>query len=233
MARLIEAARISAEEWTKKIEGVMLRYSETISLISQNQDLTPEGKEKQKYEAYKLARAELKSYLEKGKTELLEIADLLDKQFTAAKKKFHNSIDQDHRAKVEVIKEELAAELIGTGPVEFVEVAGEIIESGDSLRMEAARAILPQLQASFDRFYQGKGDAVARAQTVSHLSELARRLNRGLLPAGVRDTEDAAQEVHSLIGTLEVTVGLKERAISQNAPRGQWPPAGYEGREFC
>lgn len=226
-SKLIIAARQKAKEWENKLEGIIKDYPGTVTSITDAPDLTPEGRTKQIQEAYANAESTLDSSTNQALKELGEFKSIVANKLEQTKKQnMEASTSTDHRMKVEQVKEELAADLFALGPGEFYKHASDIAKGDNRLSKEAIRALLPQLQASFDRYISANELPQSEHNiVVANLAELARSLNSSLQPEEVQATTAELEEIQSLIKGLEVTADFQKRLLAKQRPATPWPPA--------
>jgi len=209
------------------IEGVNPEYQEQRTALINNQDLTAEARKRQAWGLHEKALNKAEELKSQGLGEVVEAKELLARQQTLAQNKADNEApDLEKRAKVEGLKQQYEAELIAAGPFEFMKaIRGLLDGEAGALRLEAAQAVLPSLQAALSP----DNSKLARVE----IQGLARDISDRLKPEGVKKYEadlEAVNEIESEItGAYTRAARLLEKAKPAGPePGSPWSPEGLK-----
>ncbi len=248
---MIEKLREKVVKVVAEIEAVYPEYQDKREEILKNQDLVAGGKRRQQIEMFEAMKAKVEDLHQQGQAEIHDYSDLINRQITQAKKIADDTkVDSAHRAQVESMREELEAELIAVGPVQFLREIGSLIKEGGSvIRLEAARAILPALKFSLyeelhnrlsgqgglnpwevEKEKEVKGAISPENQGLikAELQDIAKRLSFALKPERLKKLENQLADVSELESEVNSARFSTARLLAKIKPIGPEPGSTWD-----
>ncbi len=234
----------------EQIEAINSEHNQQREKLFNNTDLTAEAKKRQEWQLREEAINKAEGLYKQALAEVVEVQELLTRQQAIAQSKADNeAADPGRRAQVENIKEEMLSKLIENGPFEFHKTIAKLIdEEASPLRLEAARAILPQVKASlYEEMYAketggqvldpwGEKETAITGDNSElikvELQQTAQKLNDALKPERVKTYEADLIAVSEIENELTSAYNRTTRHIERAKPAGPEPGSPWDPEEL-
>ncbi len=250
---MIEKLKEKVVKIVTDIEGVFPNYQIEREEILSNQDFVADAKRRQNFELFEAMKTKVEELHKQGQDEIGDWRDLITRQLSQAKKIADDAkVDPAHRTQVENMREELEAQLIVVGSLQFLREIAILSkeEEGSTIRLEAARAMLPAVKIGlyeelharlsgqevnpWGEMEEGKNaiSPANQALVKEELRDVARRLSFTLKPKRLNELENQLAVVCEVESEVNSARTRTIRLMDKIKPTGLEPGSPWDPGEL-